>query len=109
MKNKNVKVADWGLLSYEEAWQRQEDYFLKSLPVKRENRKLQYPFPTDNHLFFVTHPPVFTIGKSGKIEHLLLNENELAAKGSLLIKQIVGRHHLPRSRTDRGLPSFGFG
>ena len=81
MKNKNVKVADWGLLSYEEAWQRQEDYFSQIIARKRENRKLQYPFPTDNHLFFVTHPPVFTIGKSGKIEHLLLNENELAAKG----------------------------
>ena len=28
----------------------------------------------------MTHPPVFTIGKSGKMEHLLLNENELTAK-----------------------------
>ena len=81
MKNKNVKVADWGSLSYEKAWKRQEDYFSQIIARKRENRKLQYPFPTDNHLFFVTHPPVFTIGKSGKIEHLLLNENELAAKG----------------------------
>ena len=85
MKNKNVKVADWGLLSYQEAWQRQEEYFSHIIARKRENRKLEHPFPTDNHLFFVTHPPVFTIGKSGKMEHLLLNENELAAKGNLFL------------------------
>ena len=81
MKNKNVKVADWGLLSYHKAWQRQEEYFSHIIASKRENRKLEHPFPTDNHLFFVTHPPVFTIGKSGKMEHLLLNEKELATKG----------------------------
>lgn len=81
MKNKNVKVADWGLLSYQKAWQRQEEYFSQIISRKRENRKLEHPFPTDNHLFFVTHPPVFTIGKSGKMEHLLLNEKELVTKG----------------------------
>ena len=80
MKNKNVKLADWGSLSYEKAWRRQEEYFSQIIARKRENRKLENPFPTDNHLFFVTHPPVFTIGKSGKMEHLLLNENELTAK-----------------------------
>ena len=73
MKNKNVKVADWGSLSYEKAWKRQEDYFSQIIARKRENRKLEHHFPTDNHLFFVTHPPVFTIGNSGKLEHLLLN------------------------------------
>lgn len=81
MMNKNIKVADWGLLSYKEAWERQEDYFSQIIVHKRENRNRVAPFPTDNYLFFVSHPPVFTIGKSGKIEHLLLNEKELAVKG----------------------------
>ncbi len=81
MMNKTIKAADWGSLSYEMAWQRQEDFFSKIIASKRENRKLERPFTTDNHLFFVTHPPVFTIGKSGKMEHLLLDENELATKG----------------------------
>lgn len=80
MMNKTINVADWGSLSYEIAWQRQEDFFSKIIARKKENRKLEYPFATDNHFFFVTHPPVFTIGKSGKMEHLLLNEIELTAK-----------------------------
>ncbi len=80
MTNKTINVADWGSLSYEIAWQRQEDFFSKIIARKKENRKLEYPFATDNHFFFVTHPPVFTIGKSGKMEHLLLNEIELTAK-----------------------------
>jgi len=86
MRNKKIKVADWGLLSYKEAWERQEDYFSQIINCKRENRKLEYPFPTENHLFFVTHPPVFTIGKTGKIEHLLLNEKELVSKGISFFK-----------------------
>ena len=81
MMNKKVRVSDWGLLSYGEAWERQEEFFSQVIARKRENRKLERPFPTDNHLFLVTHPPVFTIGKSGKMEHLLLNEKELEAKG----------------------------
>ena len=86
MKNKNVKVADWGSLSYEEAWQRQEDYFSQIIASKRENRKLQRPFPTNNYLFLVAHPPVFTIGKSGKMEHLLLGEKQLETKGISFFK-----------------------
>ena len=86
MKNKNVKVADWGSLSYEEAWQRQEDYFSQIIARKGENRKLQRPFPTNNYLFLVAHPPVFTIGKSGKMEHLLLGEKQLETKGISFFK-----------------------
>jgi lipoyl(octanoyl) transferase len=81
MMNKIIKVADWGSLSYGTAWERQENYFSEIIDRKRENRELERPFPTNNFLFFVTHPPVFTLGKSGKPEHLLLDENELAAKG----------------------------
>ena len=81
MMNKIIKVADWGSLSYDTAWERQENYFSEIIDRKRENRELERPFPTNNFLFFVTHPPVFTLGKSGKPEHLLLDENELSAKG----------------------------
>ena len=80
MRNKNIKIADWGLLPYKDARERQEKYFSQIIARKRENRKLEHPFPTDNYLFFVTHPPVFTIGKSGKMEHLLLNKDALEAK-----------------------------
>ena len=81
MKNKNVKVEDWGSISYKEAWQRQEDYFSQIITRKRENRKLEIPLLTDNYFFLVTHPPVFTIGKSGKMENLLLGQYQLETKG----------------------------
>ena len=86
MKNKSVKVADWGLLPYKEAWQRQEDYFSQIITSKIENRKLKRPFPTDNFFFLVAHPPVFTIGKSGKLEHLLIGEKQLQTKGISFFK-----------------------
>ena len=86
MKNKKIKIANWGLVSYQEAWERQEDYFSQIISRKRENRNLEQPFPTDNYLFFVEHPPVFTIGKSGKMEHLLLQEEELKTKGISFMK-----------------------
>lgn len=86
MKNKKITVADWGLLSYSEAWQRQEEYFSQIIDRKKENRKQEVSFPTPNYLFWVEHPPVFTIGKSGKMEHLLLQENELKTKGITFYK-----------------------
>ena len=86
MKNKSVKVADWGLLPYKKAWQRQEDYFSQIIASKIENRKLNRPFPTDNFFFLVAHPPVFTIGKSGKLEHLLIGEKQLQTKGISFFK-----------------------
>ncbi len=86
MTNKTIKVQDWGSLSYEKAWQMQEDYFSKIISLKKENRKTESIFPTDNYLFFVEHPPVFTIGKSGKMEHLLLDKKELTDKGISFFK-----------------------
>lgn len=86
MKNKKIKIAEWGLVSYEEAWKRQEYYFSQIIDRKRENRNLEQPLPTDNYLFFVEHPPVFTIGKSGKMEHLLLQEKEIKTKGISFVK-----------------------
>ena len=86
MKNKKINIAYWGSVSYQEAWERQEDYFSQIIARKRENRNLEQPFPTDNYLFFVEHPPVFTIGKSGKMEHLLLQEEELKTKGISFMK-----------------------
>ena len=86
MKNKKIKIADWGSVSYQDAWERQEEYFSQIISRKRENRGLEQPFPTENYLFFVEHPPVFTIGKSGKMEHLLLQEKELKTKGISFIR-----------------------
>lgn len=86
MMNKKVKVSDWGSLSYDAAWERQEQFFSDIIAQKKENRNLETPLPTDNFLFWVEHPPVFTLGKSGKIEHLLLQQKEIKAKGISFFK-----------------------
>jgi lipoyl(octanoyl) transferase len=86
MMNKKVKVSDWGALSYDAAWERQEQFFSDIIAQKKENRNLETPLPTDNFLFWVEHPPVFTLGKSGKIEHLLLQQKEIKAKGISFFK-----------------------
>ena len=80
-KNKTVKVIDLGKKPYGESLKIQEEYFNSIIELKRSNRKKETSIPTDNYLLCVEHPPVFTLGKSGKMEHLLLNQQTLANKG----------------------------
>tara|TARA_B100000941_G_C28504252_1_gene556230 strand:+ start:1372 stop:2076 length:705 start_codon:yes stop_codon:yes gene_type:complete len=81
IKNKKVKITELGFLPYSEAWDIQEKYFSNTISVKRQNGELASPIFTENHLLLVEHPPVFTLGKSGKMEHLLLEEHVLKSKG----------------------------
>ena len=80
-KNKTVKIIDLGQKSYSESLKIQEGYFNTTIELKRLNRKKGTSIPTDNYLLWVEHPPVFTLGKSGKMEHLLLNQQTLVNKG----------------------------
>jgi lipoyl(octanoyl) transferase len=78
IKNKKVAFADWGLLEYQQAWDKQEQFFAESVALKTENRNNPgLEKATPNYLFFVEHPHVYTLGKSGKADNLLLNEQEL--------------------------------
>ena len=80
-RNKTVKIIDLGQKSYSESLKIQEGYFNAIIELKRLNRKKETSIPTDNYLLWVEHPPVFTLGKSGKMEHLLLNQQTLVNKG----------------------------
>tara|TARA_Y100000385_G_scaffold137794_1_gene143177 strand:- start:2730 stop:3434 length:705 start_codon:yes stop_codon:yes gene_type:complete len=80
-KNKTVKIIDLGQKSYTESLKIQEGYFNAIIELKCLNRKKETSIPTDNYLLWVEHPPVFTLGKSGKMEHLLLNQQTLVNKG----------------------------
>lgn len=82
MKNKNVFFQDWGLTDYQEAWDRQEALFLKTVRLKTDNRANNTELPTPNYLVFVEHPHVYTSGKSGNLEHLLLDEEGLQGKNA---------------------------
>lgn len=86
MQNKKVTFIDWGLVDYQEAWDRQEDIFNKILAVKHDNRVNNTELPTDNFLIFNEHPHVYTLGKSGKPEHLLLDEEALGKKEATYYK-----------------------
>jgi lipoyl(octanoyl) transferase len=77
MKNKTTYFQDWGLVDYQQAWDRQEEIFAATVAVKTENRTNHTEHPTNNYLVFVEHPHVYTIGKSGKPENLLLDDTGL--------------------------------
>lgn len=86
MKNKKVLVQDWGLLDYQQAWDRQEQVFAETVQAKTLNRNNNTDYPVNNHLIFVEHPHVYTLGKSGKPENLLLDETGLANKQATFYK-----------------------
>lgn len=72
---------DLGLIDYQEAWDYQEQLFQATVDRKFANRKLpeEEKEATENYLLFCEHPHVYTLGKSGKREHLLVDEQQLAA------------------------------
>ena len=79
MQNKRVQFSDWGITDYQEAWDKQEELFAKTVAIKQANRGNPEQPPTPNHLIFTAHPHVYTLGKSGHIEYLLLDEEGLKA------------------------------
>ena len=75
--NKTIHVQELGQQPYKTCWDYQEKLFQGIIDLKRANRNNDSIQATPNYLLFVEHPPVFTLGKSGKIEHLLLTEQQL--------------------------------
>lgn len=86
MMNKKVEFIDWGLTDYQEAWDRQELIFNQTIAVKTDNRNNNTTLETPNHLIFVEHPHVYTLGKSGHPENLLLDEQGLIEKEATYYK-----------------------
>lgn len=80
MKNKEVTFTDWGLIAYQEAWEQQESVFNTTVSLKGRNRTENTQESTPNFLIFCEHPHVYTLGKSGHVENLLLDEEGLLAK-----------------------------
>ena len=82
-----VHFKHLGLIDYKEAWDLQESLLKAAIDQKTENRKageeLAKPL---NHLLFCEHPHVYTLGKSGSEDHLLLNAEALKAKQATYYK-----------------------
>ena len=77
--NKKTNFLHWGAVDYQEAWDKQEDIFKKTVDLKIANRKIPETEQkqTQNYLIFCEHSHVFTLGKSGDFQNLLLNEDQL--------------------------------
>jgi len=82
LKNKTVKVLDWGCIDFKAAWDKQTAIFQSIIDTKIENRKTETADAkkTKNYLIICEHNNVYTIGKSGDVKHLLISENQLKEK-----------------------------
>ncbi|MCP4442625.1 MAG: lipoyl(octanoyl) transferase LipB [Aureispira sp.] len=86
--SKEVYIQDWGKVDYQSAWDRQTVLFQEVIDRKMQNRKLAESEKIKQHHYFIfcEHPHVYTLGRSGSAEHLLLNEEGLKAKDASFVK-----------------------
>jgi len=84
--NKCVELQDLGLIDYKETWDYQEQLFKGIVDTKIKNRREDSQLVTNNYFLFVEHPHVYTLGKSGDLSNLLLNESQLEEKGATFYK-----------------------
>lgn len=77
--NKETTFQNLKLRDYKETWDYQVELFEKILEIKKANRDLppEKQKPTENYLLFVEHPHVYTLGKSGDKNHLLIRKEDL--------------------------------
>jgi lipoyl(octanoyl) transferase len=87
-----VIFKDLGEMEYQAAWDYQEALLLENVRIKTKARQraevggaagggVAEPVGTMNYLLLVEHPPVYTLGKSGHIENVLIGEDDLKGKG----------------------------
>ena len=84
--NKSIQFQDLGLKDYKETWDLQEEILKKTVAIKVRNRRENAGLSTPNHFLFVSHAHVYTLGKSGDLSNLLLNEEQLKTKGANFYK-----------------------
>jgi lipoyl(octanoyl) transferase len=83
---KHIQLLDLGNKDYKETWEYQEELFKEIVDMKIQNRNAISPIPTPNFFLYVTHPHVYTLGKSGDVSNLLLSEKQLTDKGATFYK-----------------------
>lgn len=76
-------VIDWNLIPYSEAWQRQTEWFDALVAAKQSGAEYE------NRIILCEHSHVYTLGRSGKENNMLLGEEQLKAIGATL-------HHIDR-------------
>jgi lipoyl(octanoyl) transferase len=89
MQKQPVYFRDLGVMPYMEAWDYQESLLKQNVDIKtryHSAQQKQKKNSTTNYLLFVEHPPVYTLGKTGHEENVLLAEEELQERGILFVK-----------------------
>jgi lipoyl(octanoyl) transferase len=94
MNKQQIHFIDLGVMDYQKAWDYQESllkenvrrksavYNLDQAVLENDNNNFDdSQLSTQHHLLFVEHPPVYTLGKSGNIDHVLINEEARTARG----------------------------
>lgn len=71
-----MKIEDWKHISYSDAWSRQTEIFNSVIEARKEGK------PYENRIIFCTHPHVYTIGKHGKQENMLISGDMLSRIGA---------------------------
>jgi len=84
--NKEVLLKELGHRDYKVTWDYQEELFQEIVDLKIKNRREGTDFSTPNHFLFVEHRHVFTLGKSGDMSNLLVDEGALQDKGATFYK-----------------------
>ncbi len=84
--NKQITIQDLGYKDYKDTWDYQEALFKEILDIKIQNRREDACLETPNYFLFVEHPHVYTLGKSGDMSNLLLDEKQLEEKGATFYK-----------------------
>ncbi|MBS1663314.1 MAG: lipoyl(octanoyl) transferase LipB [Bacteroidetes bacterium] len=77
-----VIYQDLGQMEYQTAWDYQESLLQENVRLKAEARERGEQPATKHYLLFVEHPPVYTLGKSGHMENLLIGEERLEERGA---------------------------
>lgn len=84
--NKKIIFEDLGIGEYQSVWDYQQQLFDSIIQTKADNRENNTSIETPNHLLFVEHPHVYTLGKSGDTHNMLLSETMLKQINASFVK-----------------------
>ena len=76
-----VQFRDLGIIDYKSAWDLQEKLLFDNVSLKTAARSVNrnadpLAIDTKHHLLFCEHQPVYTLGKSGELSHILISDEE---------------------------------
>jgi len=86
--NTKIKFKDLGIMDYSTAWEYQENLMKNTIEIKMKNRKspVEQMMETPNYFLFVEHPHVYTLGKSGDENNMLISTETLEKINASYVK-----------------------